>query len=126
MKTRSLSESFRCAVHGVVFVFRTERNMMLHFFAAVLVLVVAALIEVTLLEFLCLILTISLVLICEMINTALEILCDVICAGLEPRIKRIKDIAAGAVLISAVSAVLVGGAVFGPRIILQIKWIFRI
>jgi len=71
---------------------------MLHFFAAALSLLVAALLRVTPLELACLTLTISLVLVCELANTALEILCDIICADLEPRIGRVKDIAAGAVL----------------------------
>lgn len=125
MKTRSLGESFRCAIDGVLFVLRTERNMMLHFFAAVLSLLIAALLRVTPLELACLTLTISLVLVCELANTALEILCDIICADLEPRIGRVKDIAAGAVLVSAVSAVIVGILVLGPRVILQIRWILE-
>lgn len=119
MKTRSLGESFRCAVQGVLFVLKTERNMVLHFLAAVLVLLIAALLRVTPLELVCLTLTISAVLVCELVNTALEILCDVVCADLDPRIKRVKDIAAGAVLISAISALVVGIVVMGPRIISQ-------
>ncbi|NLB73188.1 MAG: diacylglycerol kinase family protein [Firmicutes bacterium] len=126
MKTRSLGESFRCAFQGVVFVLRTERNMVLHFVAAVLTLLVAALFGVTKLELACLTLTIAIVLVCELTNTALEILCDIVCADVEPRIRRVKDIAAGAVLISAVSAVIVGILVLGPRIISGIKWFFYV
>ncbi len=62
----------------------------------------------TCLELACLTLTISVVLVCELANTALEILCDIVCADIEPRIRRVKDIAAGAVLVSAVSATIVG------------------
>ena len=126
MKTRSLGESFRCAFQGVVFVLKTERNMMLHFLAAVVTLFVSSLLRVTLLELVCLTLTIAVVLICELANTALEILCDIVCADLEPRIRRVKDIAAGAVLVSAVSAVIVGILVFGPRVISGIKWILEV
>lgn len=125
MKTRSLGESFRCAIQGVLFVLQSERNMMLHFLAAVFVLLVAALLRVTPLELACLTLVICVVLVCELANTALEILCDVVCADLEPRIKRIKDISAGAVLVSAVSAIIVGILVLGPRVILEVKLILR-
>ncbi len=117
MKTRSLGESFRCAFQGVVFVLRTERNMALHFLAAVLTLLVAALLRVTLLELACLTLTIAVVLVCELTNTALEILCDIVCRDLEPRIRRVKDVAAGAVLVSAITAVIVGILVLWPRVI---------
>jgi diacylglycerol kinase len=123
VKTRSLRESFRCAIEGVLYVLETERNMMLHFFAAALTLLVAALFRVTCLELACLTLTISVVLVCELANTALEILCDIVCADIEPRIRRVKDIAAGAVLVSAVSAVIVGILVLGPRVIWQTRWI---
>lgn len=125
MKTRSLGESFRCAIQGVLFVLQSERNMMLHFLAAVFALLVAALLRVTPLELACLTLVICVVLVCELANTALEILCDVVCADLEPRIKRIKDISAGAVLVSAVSAIIVGILVLGPRVILEVKLILR-
>ncbi len=125
MKTRSLGESFRCAIQGVLFVLQSERNMTLHFLAAVFVLLVAALLRVTPLELACLTLVICVVLVCELANTALEILCDVVCADLEPRIKRIKDISAGAVLVSAVSAIIVGILVLGPRVILEVKLILR-
>jgi len=126
VKTRSLGESFRCAIEGVLFALRTERNMTLHFLSAALSLLIAAILQVTPLELACLTLTIALVLICELANTAIEILCDIICADLEPRIRRVKDVAAGAVLVSAVSAVIVGILVLGPRIILQIRWVFKV
>lgn len=126
MKTRSLGESFRCAFQGVVFVLKTERNMMLHFLAAVVTLFVAALLRVTLLELVCLTLTIAVVLICELTNTALEILCDIVCCDLEPRIRRVKDVAAGAVLVSAISAVIVGVLILGPRVISGIRWILEV
>jgi diacylglycerol kinase len=100
--------------------------MMLHFLAAVVTLFVAALLRVTLLELVCLTLTIAVVLICELTNTALEILCDIVCCDLEPRIRRVKDVAAGAVLVSAISAVIVGVLILGPRVISGIRWILEV
>lgn len=116
MKTRSLLESFRCAAEGVSFVLRTERNMRIHFIAAAAVLVVAALLGVDSVGLSCLVMAISLVLISELANTALELVCDMISTTREPRIKTVKDIAAGAVLVSAAAAFAVGVAVLGPRL----------
>jgi len=123
MKTRSLGESFRCAFQGVLFVLKTERNMVLHFIAAGLVVLLAVLLQVSSLELMCLTLAVAIVLISELVNTALEILCNIVCCDLEPRIKRVKDIAAGAVLVSAISAVIVGILVFWPRVISGIRLI---
>jgi len=116
VKTRSLSESFKCAVGGVRHVLYTERNMRIHFLAAALVLVTAALLKVALVELACLVIAISLVLISELANTALELVCDMVCSTREMRVKSVKDIGAGAVLVSATSAAVVGIAVLGPKL----------
>ncbi len=115
-KTRSLSDSFRCAVTGVRYVLVTERNMRIHFLVAILVVVAAALLRVAWSELACLVLAISLVLISELVNTALELVCDMMCSAWEVRVKAAKDIAAGAVLVSATAAAVVGACVLGPRL----------
>lgn len=116
MKTRSLSESFKCALGGVRHVLHTERNMRIHFLAATLVLITAVLLKVAPVELACLVIAISLVLISELVNTALELVCDMVCSTREARVKTVKDIGAGAVLVSATSAAVVGIAVLVPRL----------
>ncbi|MDI7248402.1 MAG: diacylglycerol kinase family protein [Bacillota bacterium] len=117
MKTRSLGESFRCAVQGVRAVLSAERNMRIHFVAAAAVLAAAGALGVSAVELACLVIAIALVLICELTNTALELVCDIACPTWEMRVKTVKDIAAGTVLVSAVWAAVVGAAVLGPRLL---------
>jgi diacylglycerol kinase (ATP) len=116
MKTRpSIIESFNYAIEGVIHVLRTQRNMRIHFAIAVAVLVVAVAVGVSRLELIVLLLSITFVLVAEMINTAVEGTIDAATTSFDPMAKLAKDIAAGAVLISAVNAVAVGYLVFAGK-----------
>src|ERR687885_51600 len=108
----SLIESFNYAFEGIIHVLRTQRNMRIHFLAAVAVLVAGLATDVSRLELIALLLAIAFVLIAEMINTALEAAIDVATTSFDPMAKLAKDIAAGAVLIATVNAVAVGYLVF--------------
>lgn len=114
---RGLRKSFRDAFRGVAHVFRTQRNMRIHGVAALLVAVAGLLLGLGPLEWAILVLTICLVLAAEMLNTALEKLSDYVCPGHHQAIGIAKDVAAGAVLLSAASAVLVGVLVLGNRLL---------
>ena len=57
------------------------------------------------------------VLVLEMMNTALERICDQITNDFHPKIKIIKDISAGAVLVSAIGSCIIGGIIFIPKIL---------
>jgi diacylglycerol kinase (ATP) len=103
----SLRWSFTWAFEGVVFVLRTQRNMQLHVATGAAVLVMALLLDVSRFELIALVGVISLVLVAEMFNTALEAAIDAVVTGYHPLIKIAKDVAAGAVLVSAVNAVAV-------------------
>ena len=116
MTTRpSIIESFNYAIEGVVHVLRTQRNMRIHFGIAVVVLVIAVAAGVSRLELIALLLSITFVLVAEMINTAVEGTIDAATTSFDPMAKLAKDIAAGAVLISAVNAVAVGYLVFAGK-----------
>ena len=108
MKPRKLFESFNCAIEGFIYVVKTQRNMRLHFLIAALVIIASLFLNLEGVEMLVLIFTIALVLICEMINTAVEFLVDMITDAYHPLARIVKDISAGAVLISATAAVIVG------------------
>jgi diacylglycerol kinase (ATP) len=112
----SLIDSFNYAFQGVIHAVRTQRNMRVHLILAVLVLVAAVAIGVTEMELIALILVIAFVLISEMINSAVEAAIDVSTTSFDPMAKLAKDMAAGAVLISTVTAVAVGFLVFSDRI----------
>src|SRR6059058_1958101 len=108
----SLLESFNYALEGVIHVLRTQRNLRIHFLAAVLVFGGAIAVGVSRLQLIALLLAIAFVLVAEMLNTAIEGVIDVSTTSFDPNAKLAKDIAAGAVLIASVTAVAIGFLVF--------------
>jgi diacylglycerol kinase (ATP) len=108
----SLIRKFNYAVTGIIRVLTEELNMKIHFLLAVLVLLTSLLFDVSKLELLILFLTITLVIFAEMTNTAVERISDLISSRYHPQIKAIKDITAGAVLITALNAAVVGYIIF--------------
>jgi len=111
----SVIESFNFAIEGVIHVLRTQRNMRLHFAAAVAVIVAAVAVGVSKIELIALLISIAFVLVAEMINTAIEGTIDAATTSFDPMAKLAKDIAAGAVLIASVNAVAVGYLVFAGK-----------
>ncbi len=112
----SIFDSFNFAFEGIIHVLRTQRNMRIHFLAAVGVLVAALAFDVSRLELIALFLAISFVLVAEMVNTAIEATVDVASTSFDPMAKLAKDIAAGAVLIAAVNAIAIGYLVFSGQV----------
>jgi diacylglycerol kinase (ATP) len=108
----SLLDSFNWAFEGIIHVLRTQRNMRIHFLAAIVVLILAIVVGVQEFELLALLIAISFVLIAEMLNSAIEGAIDVATTSFDPMAKLAKDVAAGAVLIATVNAVAVGYIVF--------------
>jgi diacylglycerol kinase (ATP) len=108
----SLHDSFNWAFEGIIHVLRTQRNMRIHFLAAIVVLILAIVVGVQEFELLALLIAISFVLIAEMLNSAIEGAIDVATTSFDPMAKLAKDVAAGAVLIATVNAVAVGYIVF--------------
>jgi diacylglycerol kinase (ATP) len=104
------------AVEGVRDLFRYEHNAWVHLGAAVLVLLAGLMLRVPLADWRWLILAIALVWAAEAGNTAVEQLCDLVHPGRHPVVKRIKDLAAGAVLICAAAAALIGAATLLPHL----------
>ncbi|GJM00687.1 MAG: hypothetical protein DHS20C07_23660 [Methyloligella sp.] len=111
---RSRLKSFSFAANGLNLMLRTEHNCWIHLSATVSVFVVSLALQISIADWRWIIFSISIVWITEAINTALEYLCDVISPRLNPSIKASKDIAAGAVLISSITAVLLGFLTLAP------------
>lgn len=95
---------------------RTQRNMKIHFTVALLVLGGSLFFELSRVELIALLLTISFVLMMEMINTAVEAAIDTFGTAFDPMAKIAKDVAAGAVLISAINALAVAYLIFYDRL----------
>lgn len=111
-KNRNFMQSFKYAVSGFFFALMHERNLRFHIWAAVIVFIFAYNFGLTKIEWAALVMVITFVLVCELINTAVENAVDTATRKYSPTAKIAKDVAAGAVLISAVSAVVVGIILF--------------
>ena len=108
--------SLRYAWSGVYHAVRSQRHVRFHLCAAVVVLAAAVLVGVAPVELAVLLVAITLVLTAELCNTAAEAIVDLVSPERHPLAKIAKDVAAGAVLVSAGGAVLVGLTIFLPRV----------
>lgn len=114
---RSRIKSFSYAISGIRRFVRQEHNARIHTAATIAVVIAALVMGVSRLEAVALALVISGVWITEMLNTCLERMADIISPQQDPAIKFIKDLAAGAVLVAAIVAVIVGLFIFIPKIL---------
>jgi diacylglycerol kinase (ATP) len=108
----TLIDSFNYAFEGIIHVLRTQRNLRIHFAIAIAVIAAAAALGVERMELIALLIVIAFVLVAEMVNSAIEGAIDASTTSFDPNAKLAKDIAAGAVLISTVTAIAVGYLVF--------------
>lgn len=120
MRQRNIVESFNSAVEGFLYVIKTQKNMRVHFLAAVMMLLFAIYLHISSTQVMILCCVISLVLILEMVNTAMEHAVDMFTETFHPLARIIKDIMAGAVLLSSINAFVVGYLIFQYRMGLDI------
>ncbi|MNJ42836.1 Undecaprenol kinase [compost metagenome] len=106
------SDTFRYALEGIVTAIKTERNMKVHLFAAIVVLGAALYFQLPARDLALLLIVIGLVIAAELMNTALESVVDLVTPEWHQLAKRAKDTAAGAVLVMAIVAVCVGCLLF--------------
>lgn len=109
---KGLYHSFNVALDGIVHTLRSERNMRLHFLIGFFVLILGVYLNFSTIEFMMLCIAVAFVLVAEMFNTAVEHAVDLIEEKYHPIAGIIKDIAAGAVFVSAVNAAIVGYLLF--------------
>lgn len=106
--------SFKAAWFGFRFALRSEHNFQIHLFAAGMVVLSGIAFQLSRTEWAVISFAIVLVMATELMNTALEKLADALHPEKHPAVGLAKDLAAAAVLLSAVGACLVGGMVFWP------------
>lgn len=109
--------SFRFALTGIWTMLKTQHNAWVHLCATLTVLIAGLLFNITLSEWGLLILAIIAVWSAEALNTAFEFLADVASPDFHPLVEKAKDVAAGAVLISAIGACVIGLLVFIPYLL---------
>ena len=113
----SLLKSFYYAFQGIKVNILTERNLAIHFCVMLLVIVCGFTFKISTTEWLICILLFGFVITLELMNTAIETAIDICKPEISPKAKLAKDTAAGAVLVVAIVAVVVGIIIFGPKII---------
>lgn len=109
-------QSFRYAFEGIFYLLRTQENAWIHAGITILATIVGLVLGISLLEWAILALAAMGVWVAEAINTAVEAVVDLASPDLHPLAKVGKDTAAGAVLIAAIFAVIIGLLVFGPHL----------
>lgn len=126
MKNKNIIDSFNNAINGIIYTIKAERNMKIHIAAASLVLLLSLFFKLSFIEFLVVCVVIALVIVAELINTAVEVMVDIIVDVYHPKAKIVKDVAAGAVLVSTFVAMLVGYFVFFERLCIAFEAGFKI
>jgi diacylglycerol kinase len=107
---------FRYAFSGLWYAFRTQINMKVHLSLAVLAIVLGIFLHITSVEFAVIFLAIAGVMVAEMFNTVIERCVDLASPTYHPLAKTAKDVAAGAVLLSSFTAIIVALFIFGPHL----------
>lgn len=117
LSIKRLRKSFGYAFKGIDDVIEHEPNMKIHVVVAILVVIMAFILKVSIIEWIILVLLIGAVLAAETINTTVENLVDMYTKEYDEKAKVVKDTAAGTVLILAITSAIIGLIIFIPKII---------
>lgn len=109
--------SFKYAIEGIITAINKERNMKIHISIMILVIIMGIVLKISKIEWIICTILFGLVISLELVNTAIENTIDLITQEKDPKAKIAKDTAAGAVLVSAISAAIIGLIIFIPKII---------
>jgi len=110
-------ESFRYAINGLKILIKEEHNARIHLFISCSVIFAGIVFRISKIEWITVIFCIALIFSLELINSAIENTADIISKEKNDTIKKIKDLSAAAVLIAAVTSVIVGLIIFLPKIL---------
>lgn len=113
---RSWIGCFGFAVRGLRVLFASEQNARIHAGATVAIVLVGMYFRISVGDWLWLTVAVTLVWATEAINTSIEFLTDLVSPGFDPLAEKAKDVAAGAVLVTAIGAVVIGILVFAPYV----------
>lgn len=115
-RQQSIWQACYHAANGIIFSIKTERNMKIHVIATIVALGMAWWLQLNRYEMIALVLVISGVLVAEMFNISIEKIVDLSSPGIHPLAKAAKDVAAGAVLWMACTALIVGYLLIAERL----------
>lgn len=110
-------QSFRYGFQGIFYAVKTQPNVRIHFLVTTIVIIAGICLQITSVEWLFVLACIGIVIGLELFNSALENLCDTLHPEQSNQIKHVKDMAAGAVLIGAIVAAIIGMLIFVPKFV---------
>ena len=116
VKTKKIINSFKYAFNGIETSFKTEKNMKIHILVAILVVIFGIILKINKIEWILCTFAIVLVISAELFNTAVETTVDLITQEKNEKAKIAKDVSAGAVLVTAIGAAIIGLIIFLPKI----------
>ena len=108
---------FRFAFQGLWYACKTQLNFRVHLFCAAISIALGFFLKISAAEWLWIILSIGIVLLTEIINTAIELLVDLVSPGYNEKAGDVKDMCAAAVLVTAMTALVIGIVIFLPKLI---------
>jgi probable rRNA maturation factor len=121
IKSDKIVDSFGNAAKGFLAALKSERNLWIHITISVLVILLGIILKLSNVEWSLLILVISIVLMAEFFNTALEYLVNFSSPEKNESARMVKDVSAAAVLVVSISALIIGGIIFLPKLINLLK-----
>ena len=110
-------KGFVYAGNGIITAIKTEQNLLFDLICGIIAIILGFILHLTTLEFTIVLLAISLVISMELINTAIEYVVDMAMPEIHPLAKASKDVASGAVLVSAIISLIIGIIIYIPKII---------
>jgi diacylglycerol kinase len=110
-------KSFGYAFAGLGYAYKSQFNFKVHVIALVVTVTAGWWYKLPAVEWLWVIIASGLVLVTELLNTAIEVLVDLVSPAVHPKARIIKDVAAGAVLVAALTALVIGLVIFIPKIV---------
>ena len=116
-KEKPLLKTLSYGFNGILYTLKHERNMVIHFLVMILVIIAGIVFKITFVEWGVCFVLFALVLSLELMNTALENVVDLVTEEKKAKAKVAKDAAAGAVLVAAIFAVIIGISIFLPRLL---------
>ncbi len=117
-QTENFEKSFKYAVSGIIYCIKTQRNILIQLFFAIIAICLGIFLKISKFEWAIIIFTIMFVIFAEMLNTAVETVVDLVTEEFNEKAKIAKDVAAGAVLISAINAICMGLIIFLDKLII--------
>ena len=116
-KMKKTRNSFKYAIEGIWTSFKTERNMKIHIFIMILVIIAGIILKINKSEWIICIILFAIVIGSELFNTSIETIVDMVMPEKNEKAKIAKDVSAGAVLVVAIGAAIIGLVIFVPRIL---------